>query len=242
MTNARTARDWSLAAPGLTRHGGGQALRGRVDQRRGGARRSASTPTTCSASGTGWAAATRWTRRSGCRPCSPSGRTASTRCWPASTPWTSTSARRRSTRNLPVLLGLLGVWYGDFFGAQTDAVLPVRPVPHRFPAYLQQLDMESNGKHVTLDGGRVDYETGPIYLGRAGHQRPARLLPADPPGHAARSRATSSASCTRSTRSGEHQDLLIANVFAQTEALAFGKTAEQVARRGRPGGRSSRTG
>ena len=84
--------------------------------------------------------------------------------------------------NLPVLLGLLAVWYGDFFGAQTVAVLPYDQYLHRFPAYLQQLTMESNGKHVTLDGARVDYQTGADLLGRAGDQRPALLLPADPPG------------------------------------------------------------
>ena len=86
-------------------------------------------------------------------------------------------------RNLPVLMGLLSVWYNDFFGAQTVAVLPYAQYLKRFPAYLQQLTMESNGKHVTLDGVRVDYETGPDLLGRAGDQRPALVLPAHPPGH-----------------------------------------------------------
>ena len=85
-------------------------------------------------------------------------------------------------RNLPVLMGLLAVWYGDFFGAQTVGVFPYDQYLHRFPAYLQQLTMESNGKHVTLDGARVDYDTGRDLLGRAGHQRPALLLPAHPPG------------------------------------------------------------
>ena len=103
-------------------------------------------------------------------------------------------------RNLPVLMGLLSVWYDDFFGAQTVAVLPYEQYLKRFPAYLQQLTMESNGKHVTLDGARVDYETGPDLLGRAGHQRPALVLPAHPPGHASSSPATSSASARRSTR------------------------------------------
>ena len=88
-------------------------------------------------------------------------------------------------RNLPVLMGLLAVWYNDFFGAQTVAVLPYEQYLKRFPAYLQQLTMESNGKHVTLDGARVDSDTGPDLLGRAGHQRPALVLPAHPPGHAA---------------------------------------------------------
>ena len=108
-------------------------------------------------------------------------------------------------RNLPALMGLLAVWYGDFFGAQTVAVLPYDQYLKRFPAYLQQLTMESNGKHVTLDGARVDYETGRDLLGRAGDQRPALLLPADPPGDEAdplrlhrlpRSRSTRSATTT----------------------------------------------
>ena len=90
-------------------------------------------------------------------------------------------------QNLPVLMGLLAVWYNNFFGAETVAVLPYDQYLKRFPAYLQQLTMESNGKHVTLDGDAVDYQTGPDLLGRAGHQRPALLLPADPSGHAAHS-------------------------------------------------------
>ena len=85
-------------------------------------------------------------------------------------------------RNLPVLMGLLSVWYTDFFGAQTVAVLPYDQYLKRFPAYLQQLTMESNGKHVTLDGERGRLRDRPDLLGRAGHQRPALVLPADPPG------------------------------------------------------------
>jgi glucose-6-phosphate isomerase len=127
-------------------------------------------------------------------------------------------------RNLPVLLGLLTVWYTDFFGAQTQAVLPYDQYLKRFPAYLQQLTMESNGKSVTLDGGRVDYETGPVYWGEPGtngqhsfyqliHQG-TKLIPADFIGF------------ERSLNPlGNHHDLLIANVFAQTEALAFGQDA-----------------
>jgi glucose-6-phosphate isomerase len=130
-------------------------------------------------------------------------------------------------RNLPALLGLLAVWYGDFLGAETIAVLPYDQYLHRFPAYLQQLAMESNGKHVTLDGRRVAYQTGGVYWGEPGtngqhsfyqliHQG-TRLIPCDFIGFA------------RSLNPlGEHHDLLIANVFAQTEALAFGKTAEEV--------------
>jgi glucose-6-phosphate isomerase len=134
-------------------------------------------------------------------------------------------------RNLPALLGLLTVWYVDFFGAQTQAVLPYDQYLKRFPAYLQQLTMESNGKHVTLDGTRVDYATGPVYWGEPGtngqhsfyqliHQG-TELIPADFIGF------------THSLNPlGNHHDLLNANVFAQTEALAFGKTAEQVAAEG----------
>ena len=134
-------------------------------------------------------------------------------------------------RNLPALLGMLAVWYGELFGAQTVAVLPYDQYLHRFPAYLQQLTMESNGKHVTLDGERVDYQTGAIYWGEPGtngqhsfyqliHQG-TELIPCDFIGF------------MRSLNPlGEHQDLLISNVFAQTEALAFGKTPEQLAAEG----------
>ena len=134
-------------------------------------------------------------------------------------------------RNLPVLLGLLTVWYVDFFGAETVAVLPYDQYLKRFPAYLQQLTMESNGKSVTLDGERVDYETGPIYWGEPGtngqhsfyqliHQG-TRLIPCDFIGF-----------LHTLNPLGEHHDLLMANVFAQAEALAFGKTAEQVREEG----------
>ena len=136
-------------------------------------------------------------------------------------------------RNLPALMGLLAVWYGDFFGAQTVAVLPYDQYLHRFPAYLQQLTMESNGKHVTLDGRRVDYETGAVYWGEPGtngqhsfyqliHQG-TKLIPCDFIGFMRSLNAL-----------GEHQDLLMANVFAQTEALAFGKTADHVRQEGTP--------
>ncbi len=130
-------------------------------------------------------------------------------------------------RNIPVLMGLLSVWYNDFFGAQTVAVLPYEQYLKRFPAYLQQLTMESNGKHVTLEGEAVDYQTGPIFWGEPGtngqhsfyqliHQG-TKLIPCDFIGFA---RALNPL--------GRHHDILIANVFAQAEALAFGKTAEQV--------------
>ena len=136
-------------------------------------------------------------------------------------------------RNLPVLMGLLALWYNDFFGAQTVAVLPYEQYLKRFPAYLQQLTMESNGKHVTLDGKTVRHQTGPIYWGEPGtngqhsfyqliHQG-TRLIPAD---FIAFSKALNPL--------GRHHDMLIANVCAQTEALAFGKTAEQVEAEGTP--------
>jgi glucose-6-phosphate isomerase len=136
-------------------------------------------------------------------------------------------------RNLPVLMGLLGVWYNDFFGAQTDAVLPYDQYLKRFPAYLQQLTMESNGKHVTIDGAPVDYETGPIYWGEPGtngqhsfyqliHQG-TRLIPCD-----------FIAFAKPLNPLGRQHDILLANVFAQTEALAFGKTADQVKAEGTP--------
>jgi glucose-6-phosphate isomerase len=136
-------------------------------------------------------------------------------------------------RNLPVLMGLIGIWYNDFFGAQTVAVLPYEQYLKRFPAYLQQLTMESNGKHVTLEGTDVDYPTGPIYWGEPGtngqhsfyqliHQG-TRLIPCD---FIAFGQALNPL--------GRHHDLLLANVFAQGEALAFGKTAEQVKAEGTP--------
>jgi len=136
-------------------------------------------------------------------------------------------------RNLPVLMGLLGVWYGNFFGAETQAVLPYSQYLTRFPAYLQQLDMESNGKSVDLDGRPVRYTTGPVVWGTPGtngqhayyqliHQG-TRLIPCDfigfhEPVHAV----------------GDHHDQLMANLFAQTEALAFGKTLAEVEAEGVP--------
>ena len=135
--------------------------------------------------------------------------------------------------NLPMLMGLLAVWYNDFFGAQTVAVLPYEQYLKRFPAYLQQLTMESNGKHVTLDGDLLKHDTGPIYWGEPGtngqhsfyqliHQG-TRLIPCD-----------FIAFAKTLNPLGRHHDMLLANVFAQTEALAFGKTPEQVKAEGTP--------
>jgi glucose-6-phosphate isomerase len=136
-------------------------------------------------------------------------------------------------RNLPVLMGLLAVWYNDFFGAQTVAVLPYEQYLKRFPAYLQQLTMESNGKHVTLEGSKVPCDTSPVYWGEPGtngqhsfyqliHQG-TRLIPCD-----------FIAFYQTLNPLGRHHDILLANVFAQAEALAFGKTPEQVKAEGTP--------
>ena len=136
-------------------------------------------------------------------------------------------------RNLPVLMGLLAIWNNDFFGAQTVAVLPYEQYLKRFPAYLQQLAMESNGKHVTLDGGPVGCDTGPVYWGEPGtngqhsfyqliHQG-TRLIPCDFIGFGQALNPL-----------GQHHDLLVANMLAQGEALAFGKTAEEVRAEGSP--------
>ena len=131
-------------------------------------------------------------------------------------------------------MGLLGLWYNNFFGAQTVAVLPYEQYLKRFPAYLQQLTMESNGKHVTLDGKVVDYQTGPIYWGEPGtngqhsfyqliHQG-TKLIPCD-----------FIAFAEPLNPLGRHHDMLMANVLAQAEALAFGKTAQEVAGGGNAG-------
>lgn len=136
-------------------------------------------------------------------------------------------------QNMPVLMGLLTLLYADFFGAQTQAVLPYEQYLKRFPAYLQQLTMESNGKHVTLAGARVDYDTSPVYWGEPGtngqhsfyqliHQG-TRLIPCDFIGFGKSLNPL-----------GQHHDMLLANVFAQAEALAFGKTADQVRAEGTP--------
>ena len=136
-------------------------------------------------------------------------------------------------RNLPVLMGLLAIWYTNFFGAETVAVFPYDQYLERFPAYLQQLTMESNGKSVTLEGGRVDYDTGPIYWGEPGtngqhsffqllHQG-TRLVPCD-----------LIAFCRTLNPRGRHHDLLMASSFGQAEALAFGKTPDEVKAEGTP--------
>jgi glucose-6-phosphate isomerase len=136
-------------------------------------------------------------------------------------------------RNLPVLMGLLAVWYGDFFGAQTAGVMPYEQYLKRFPAYLQQLTMESNGKHVTLEGAEVEYQTGAVYWGEPGtngqhsfyqliHQG-TKLIPVDLIGFAQTLNPL-----------GSHHDILMSNVFAQAQALAFGKTADEIRAEGVP--------
>ena len=136
-------------------------------------------------------------------------------------------------KNLPVLMGLLAVWYVNFFGVQTIGVMPYDQYLKRFPAYLQQLTMESNGKHVTLEGERVDYDTGPVYWGEPGtngqhsfyqliHQG-TRLIPVDLIGFGQSLNPL-----------GDHHDILSSNVFAQAQALAFGKTADEVRAEGTP--------
>jgi glucose-6-phosphate isomerase len=135
--------------------------------------------------------------------------------------------------NLPVLMGLLALWYGDFFGAETVGVMPYDQYLKRFPAYLQQLTMESNGKHVTLDGRHVDYQTGAVFWGEPGtngqhsfyqliHQG-TRLIPVDLIGFGKAINPL-----------GEHHDILSSNVFAQAQALAFGKTEQEVKAEGTP--------
>jgi len=138
-------------------------------------------------------------------------------------------------QNLPVLMGLLAVWYADFFGAQTAGVMPYEQYLKRFPAYLQQLTMESNGKHVTVDGAGVDYETGAVYWGEPGtngqhsfyqliHQG-TKLIPVDLIGFG---------KTLNPLR--DHHDILSSNVFAQAQALAFGKTEQEVRAEGTPPG------
>ena len=135
-------------------------------------------------------------------------------------------------RNLPALMGLLAVWNNNFLGAETVAVLPYEQYLKRFPAYLQQLTMESNGKSVTVDGTRWISDR-PDLLGRARHQRPALVLPAHPPGNAAYPLRFHRLAQPLNPL-GRHHDLLLANVFAQAEALAFGKTSEEVKAEGAP--------
>jgi len=136
-------------------------------------------------------------------------------------------------RNLPVLMGMLAVWYGNLFGAETHGVMPYEQYLKRFPAYLQQLTMESLGKHTTLDGKRVEHRTGAVWWGEPGtngqhsfyqliHQG-TRLVPLD-----------LIAFAQPLNPLGEHHDILMSNVFAQAEALAFGKTAEEVRAEGTP--------
>ena len=232
LTNATSAREWVVDELGR-RVGCSQAFRRGVDQCQRRSPSSGSIPRTCSASGTGSGAVTRWTRRSGFRRCSlGSGRVrrAAGRLPRHGRAFPDHPAR---AQNLPVLMGLLAVWYGDFFGAETAGVMPYDQYLKRFPAYLQQLTMESNGKHVTLDGIHVDYQTGAVYWGEPGtngqhsfyqliHQG-TKLIPVDLIGFG------KSLNPLR-----DHHDILTSNVFAQAQALAFGKSEEEVRAEGTP--------
>ena len=195
---------------------------------------SGSTPTTCSASGTGSAAATRWTRRSASRRCSRSAPSASPRCSPASTPIDEHFREAPTEANLPALMGLLSVWYGDFFGAQTVGGPALRPVPAALPRLPAAADdgVERQARDPRRDRASTT-RPAPIYWGEPGtngqhsfyqliHQG-TKLIPCD---FIAFDRSLNPL--------GDHHDLLVANVFAQTEALAFGKTPEQVREEGTP--------
>ena len=232
MTNARTARAWCLRA--LRRRAGGrQALRRGLDQRRRGRQvrhrhgehvRLLGLGRRPLLDGLGDRPVDHARDRPGALP-RDAGRL----------PRDGRALPHRAVRAQPAgaAWGCSAIWYTNFFGAQTVAVLPYDQYLKRFPAYLQQLTMESNGKHVTLDGARVDYDTGPIYWGEPGtngqhsfyqliHQG-TRLIPCDFIGF-----------CQTLNPLGDHHDLLMANVFAQTEALAFGKTADEVRAEGTP--------
>ena len=124
-------------------------------------------------------------------------------------------------------MALVGIWYNNFFEAETNAILPYDQYMHRFAAYFQQGDMESNGKHVDRNGKPVDYQTGPDNLGRARHQRAACILPVNPPGNETDSLRFYSAGQSHNPL-GEHHNMLLSNFFAQTEALMNGKTTEEV--------------
>ena len=233
MTNARTAREWLLAGVGGDeRPSPGTSSRSRPMPRK--SRSSASTPPTCSASGTGSAAATRWIRRSASRRCSPSARIISAPCSRASTRWTSTSAPRRSSSNLPVLMGLLGIWNTNFLGARDRRGPALRAVPEALPRLPAAVDdgEQRQARHARRRP-RSAYETGPVYWGEPGtngqhsfyqliHQG-TRLIPCD-----------FIAFAQTLNPLGRHHDMLLANVFAQAEALAFGKTAEEVKAEGTP--------
>ena len=252
LTNARLCRAWLL--DGLRGRGRRQDADGRAALRRGldragqGRRLRHRPGQRLRLLGLGRRPLLRWTRRSAPRSSSRSARSGSPSCSPACTRWTSTSGPPSRPRNVPLLMGLLNVWYTNFLGAQTHAVLPYSQLLHRFPAYLQQLTMESNGKGVRWDGTAGDHRHRRGVLGRARHQRAARLLPADPPGHPAdpgrlhRLRQPGVPAGTRDGQSVDVHELFLANFFAQTRALAFGKTADEVRAEGTAEERRRRRG
>ena len=232
MTNAHTAREWALAGSTATSPRSRSTSSPFRPMPRA-SPSSGSTPTTCSSSGSGWGGRYSMDSAIGLSTMVAIGPDRFREMLAGFHAVDEHFLEAPTGENLPALLGLLAVWYGDFFGAQTAAVLPYEQYLKRFPAYLQQLQMESNGKHVTLDGARVDYETGAVYWGEPGtngqhsfyqliHQG-TKLIPCDLIGF-----------YETLNPLGDHHDLLLSNVFAQGEALAFGKTPDEVRAEGTP--------
>ena len=153
--------------------------------------------------------------------------------------WISTSEKPPLSKTYRSFLALIGIWYNNFFGAETEAILPYDQYMHRFPAYFQQGNMESNGKSVDRNGKTVHYQTGPVIWGEPGHQRTARLLSADPSGDETDS-CDFLAPAISHNPIGEHHNILLSNFFAQTEALLNGKTKDQVVEDLREAGKKRR--
>jgi glucose-6-phosphate isomerase len=231
LTNATSARNWLIEDSATSRPWRSTSSRSPPTPRRWPP--SASTPTTCSSSGTGSAVATPWRAPLDSRRCSPLAPSASTN---SSTGFHAMDEHFRTApfeENLPVLMGLLAVWNRDFLGCPSVGVMPYEQYLKRLPAYLQQLTMESNGKHVTLDGARVDYDTGAVYWGEPGTNGQHsfyQLIHQGHDDHPGRPHWLRQ----ESQPLGEHHDILSSNVFAQAQALAFGKTADEVRAEGTP--------
>ena len=232
LTNAQTARAWLLRSA-RRRHGGGPPLRGGLDERRRRSRSSESTPPTCSSSGTGSAAATRCASAIGLSLMVAIG---PERFREMLAGYHAMDEHFRSApfdENLPVLLGLIGLWYVNFFGAETQAVLPYDHYLGRLPPICSSSTWRATASAWTGTGAWSNYQTGPVVWGQPGtngqhayyqliHQG-TQLIPCDFIGF-----------CQTLNPLGQHHDLLLANLFAQTEALAFGKTAEEVEAEGAP--------